>query len=355
MIRALPHVAAMAPYALADPGPADVISLAQNESAFPPSPQALAAGAQALARAALYPDPDWSALRAALSQVHGLDPALLLCGAGSMELIGALIRAYAGPGDTVLGSAHGYAFAATATAQSAARYQSVPEPALYVDVRALAGAVDAETRLVFLCNPGNPTGTRIANADILWLRAALPDHVLLAVDQAYGEFADMVEDPAPILALAERGDTVILRSLSKAYGLAGARVGWAVVPPAIGAEMRKLLTPNNVSRVAQAMATAAIHDQDHMRATVRATATLRDAIAVALRGLGLTVPDSHTNFLLLRFADVAQCRQADRALRNGGLLLRGMAGYGLPAALRLTIAEADVMARVRRALEESLT
>lgn len=153
-----------------------------------------------------------------------------------MELIVAFVCAFAEPGDTVLGTAHGYLFVATACQQAGADYVTVPEPGLTVDVDLLLQAVTPRNRIVFLCNPGNPTGTAIPNAEILRLRAALPGGVLLAVDQAYGEFDP--QDPAPVFGLVDRGDTVVLRTFSKAYALASARVGWGLFPEAIGEELR---------------------------------------------------------------------------------------------------------------------
>ncbi len=348
-IRAVQTVAAMASYALADLGAATLVSLAQNESAFAPSPRALAAGQAALAGAALYPDPDWRALRAAIAETHPVAAKTILCGAGSMELIGALIRAFAGPGDEVLGTAHGYLFVATATQQAGARHVQAPEPDLHVSVDAVLDRVTQATKIVFICNPGNPTGTRIPNAEITRLRDALPPDVLLVVDQAYAEFDD--QDHSSIFALVARGDTVVMRTLSKAYGLAGARVGWAAAPPAIGDEMRKLLNPNNVSNVSQAMAEAAMRDQAHMRDTVARTAAIRDAFRTGLTGAGLTAPPSATNFVLIRFADADRARAADTALRGRGFLLRGMGGYGLPDCLRATIGPSDAMTEVTNILE----
>lgn len=350
MIRAVPGVAAMASYALADLGDSTAVSLAQNESAFPTSPKAVAAGQAALASATLYPDPDWRDLRAAIASVHGLPAKHLLCGAGSMELIGCLIRAFAGPGDDVLGTEYGYLFVATACQQSGARYVRASEPELTVSIDLLLAAVTPTTRIVFLCNPGNPTGTRIANAEILRLRGALPPDVLLVVDQAYGEFDD--QDPTPIFDLVARGDTVVLRTFSKAYGLAAARVGWGYFPPEIGAETRKLLNPNNISTVSQEMASAAMRDQSHMAHVVNQTAQIRDRFAERVRGTGLVVPESHTNFVLIRFGDVQAVRQVDAALRKGGYILRGMGGYGLPECLRATVGTADVMDAVADALEK---
>ncbi|MEL7131467.1 MAG: histidinol-phosphate transaminase, partial [Pseudomonadota bacterium] len=303
MIAPVPTVRAMASYALADLGEAQAISLAQNESAHPPSPKAIAAAQTALAQGALYPDPDWHSLRAAIAATHPVDPRHILCGAGSMELIGTLIRAFAGPGDDVLGTQYGYLFVATACQQAGATYRRAAEPDLRVDVDCLLAAVTPQTRIVFLCNPGNPTGTRLPNADIIRLRNALPQDVLLVVDQAYAEFDD--QDHAAIFDLVTQNSTCVTRTLSKAYGLAGARVGWGAFPRQIGDQMRKLLNPNNIPGASQAMATAALADQTYMQTTVRQTAATRDRFANRLRAIGLHVPTSHTNFVLIRFADDA--------------------------------------------------
>lgn len=349
MIHAIPAVAAMTGYALADLGDSKAFSLAQNESAFPPSPKALEAGQKALEDNRLYPDPDWHDLRAAIAETHQVDADTILCGAGSMELIGCLIRAFAGPGDVVAGTQHGYLFAATASQQSGATYVRTPEIDLSVCVDALLQSVAETTRIVFICNPGNPTGTRIPNSELLRLRASLPEDVLLIIDQAYGEFDD--QDHAPVFDLARAGDTVITRSLSKAYGLAGARVGWGVFPPAIGAEARKLLNPNNVSIVSQAMASAALRDQSYMRDVATRTAMRRDTLRNRLCAAGLDVPPSATNFLLIRFASVARAKAADAKLRADGLILRGLESYGLPDCLRATVGSEEEMIRLGDILE----
>ncbi len=351
MIRAVSHVAAMGAYALADLGGPDTVSLAQNESAFPASPAAIAAGKAMLDQMPLYPDPEWPDLRGAIAETHGLEPETILCGAGSMELIGCLIRAFAGAGDQVLGTDYGYAFVASASAQVQAVYAKAHEEDLTVSVDNILAAVTSATRIVFLCNPGNPTGTLIPNTEITRLRDTLPEDVMLVVDQAYAEFADRLEDPAEIFNLVKRSDTVVMRTLSKAYGLAGARAGWGYFPPAIAAEVRKLLNPNNISIPSQAMAAAALRDQAHMRDVVAKTAAIRDGFADGCRALGLTVPQSHTNFVLIRFADADAATRVDAALRQEGLLMRGMGGYGLADCLRATICSQHVMDRALTVLK----
>lgn len=355
MIKPVPHVDAMAAYALADLGGPLAVSMAQNESAFAASPKAVEAGQAALGELPLYPDPEWSDLRAAIAETHDLDPRSILCGAGSMELIGGLIRAYAGPGDRVLGTDYGYAFVSSASEQVQADYVKAREVDLTVSVDDILSAVTPETRIVFVCNPGNPTGTLITNSEVIRLRNKLPGDVLLVVDQAYAEFADDIHDPAEIFALVDRGDTVVTRTFSKAYGLAGARVGWGCFPSDIAGELRKLLNPNNVSIASQATAAAAMRDQTHMQGVVERTADIRDRFSAECRKLGLSVPDSHTNFVLLRFDSAEDAARADAALRSSNLLMRGMGGYGLGNCLRATICAPEVMDRARDVLKEVLT
>lgn len=347
MIRPAPTVASLAAYALADL-PGGLVSLAQNESMLPPSPLAAEAGRAALEDAMLYPDPEWTALREALADCHDLDPRRILCGAGSMELIDGVIRAFAGPGDAVLGTQYGYLFAATACQRAGARHDRAPEADCTVSVDAILAALRPETRIVFLCNPGNPTGTRLPNGELRRLRDSLSGHILLVVDEAYAEF----DGQEPLFDLIDRGDTVITRTFSKAHALAGARVGWGVFPPAISQEVRKLLNPNNVSGVSQAMARAAVSDAAHMRRIVAETAAVREEFAAALRRAGYHPVPSRTNFVLLPFAGAEAAARADRALRAAGFLLRNVAAYGLDTCLRATIGDGATMARVAAVLED---
>lgn len=355
MISPMPHIATMAPYALADLGKPGTVSMAQNESSFPVSPAALAAGQRALSNSLLYPDPDWTELRSAIAETHDLDPQRILCGAGSMELIGCLVHAYVGPGQALLSTQYGYAFVRTAAGQANAEQILAREVAMTVSVDEILASCRPGISVVFLCNPGNPTGTLIPNAEILRLRRALPQDVLLIVDQAYAEFCDVGQPPSEIFALIDLGNTVILRTFSKAYGLAGARVGWGYFPSEVAEQVRKLLNPNNVSIVSQAMAAAAMRDQAQLCEVVSNTAALRDGFAADMRGLGLNVPQSHTNFVLLQFDSVDAARRADAALQDGGLLMRGMGGYGLPNCLRATICAPEIMNRVRSVLKEVLS
>ncbi|MDB4223249.1 aminotransferase class I/II-fold pyridoxal phosphate-dependent enzyme [Granulosicoccus sp.] len=213
-----------------------------------------------------------------------------------------------------------------------------------MSVDVILASVAQATRIVFVCNPGNPTGTRIANTELTRLRISLPSNVLIVIDQAYVEFDD--QGHQGIFALLDHGNTVITRTFSKAYALAGQRVGWGAFPTEIAAEVRKLLSPNNVSLVAQAMATAAMKDQAYMHHIVSQTATSRDWFIEKLTAAGYAIPQSHTNFVLVPFASGAEAKRVDRQLRSAGYLVRGMGGYGLDHCLRVTLDGMETMRHV---------
>ena len=338
MIKPVPHIAAMTPYALADlqvPHEKRPISMAQNECLRPPSPVAVEAASKSLENAALYPDPDWNELRAIIAEVHNVPAKNLLCGTGSMELIACIAHAYLEPGTRALSSQYGYAFFKTVTQFTNAPHDVAPEVNFTVSIDSLLAAVKPDTKIVFVANPGNPTATRISRVELLRLRDKLADNILLVIDEAYGEFADGIDEP--MFDLAERGNVIILRTLSKAYGLAGMRVGWGLFPEAIGTEVRKLLNPNNVSIASQASATGAMRDQAYMRETCKQTAVLREAFIEKIRAMNIATADSFTNFVLLAFTSETVAKSAFEALRSEGILMRGMAGYGLPQCLRATI------------------
>ncbi|MGJ8616904.1 MAG: pyridoxal phosphate-dependent aminotransferase [Sulfitobacter sp.] len=344
MIKPLPHIAAMSPYALAKlNAPVDkrLVSLSQNESLQAPSPRAIKAAAEAVEGAQLYPDPDWSALRSALAKRYQIPAEGILCGNGSMELIAGLTQGFAGPLNAVLAPAHAYPFFRTAAQLALARFDTAPENNGQVSVDALIAAVRPDTRIVFVANPGNPTGTRVSRGELVRLRNGLRSDILLVIDEAYGEFADHLNEP--MFDQVGRGDTVVLRTFSKAYGLAGLRVGWGLFPDHIATALRKVMNPNNISVAGQAAACAATLDHEYMRATCLTTSKRRDQFITQLRSVGFEVADSFTNFALIRFANAEAADRADAMLRAEGVFLRAQGGAGLPDCLRITIGSKEDM------------
>ncbi|MFY2822886.1 pyridoxal phosphate-dependent aminotransferase [Ruegeria sp. MALMAid1280] len=344
MTRPHPHIARMSPYALADlstPEGKSLISLSQNESLRPPSPKAIGAAAQAMGTSMLYPDPDWTDLRNTLADLHGIDADGILCGNGSLDLIGCLARVFSGPERAVLAPAHAYPFFQTAARMADARLDTARERDVTVSVDALLAAVQPDTGIVFVANPGNPTGTRIPKSDLIRLRQGLRPDILLVIDEAYGEFSDHLGERC--FDMVAEGNTVVLRTFSKAYGMAGFRVGWGLFPPGIAGQLRKVMNPNNIPASAQIAATAAVRDDAYMRETCEITAALREQAATSLRDAGFAPYPSFTNFLLLNMDSPKAAASADRKLRSEGVFLRPQGGAGLPHTLRMTVGSLDAM------------
>ena len=344
----------MAPYALPDisaaPG-VEAIVLAQNEHAYAPSATVRAAVAEALERAQLYPDSEWRELRAAIAGVHDLQADNIVCGAGSMELMGGLMQAYMGPGNEQLMTQYGYLFMRTLAQLVGAEVTSAPEPERRVDVDAILELLRADTRMVFVVNPGNPCGSVIHNDEIRRLHAALSEDVMLLVDEAYAEFV-APDFHSPLFDLIEAGNVVITRTFSKIYGLAGMRVGWAYLPDEIRDQLRKVINPSSVSLVSQVAATAAMRDRAAADSAQRLIAEQRDFLSGAISDLGFDVVPSQTNFILVDFASDAAAADAFDFLRRRGLIMRPMGGYALPSCLRITVGTPQQMQATAAALAE---
>ena len=345
MIKANSTIEAMAPYALPDISAADglePIVLAQNEHAYPPSQKVQDAVKAALCSGQLYPDSDWTELRRAIADVHDLNPDNIVCGAGSMELMSSLMLAYMSPADRMLMTQYGYLFMRTLAKLVGARVDVAAEPDYRVDIDALLDGLKPDTRMVFIVNPGNPSGSVIHNDEIRRLRRALPDDVLLLIDEAYAEFVDTAFHQ-PLFDLADLGNTIVTRTFSKIYGLAGLRVGWGYFPAEIRDQVRKVLNPSSVSLLSQAAARAAMEDQTTALAALREIAQQRDYLSMEIRKLGLTVVPSQTNFILVDFVTPENANSAFEFLRQHALVVRPMGGYGLPGCLRITIGTGSQM------------
>ncbi len=339
------------------PGAARIIRLASNENALGPSPKAIAAYEAASRDIHRYPDGGSNALREALGKHHGLDPARIVCGTGSDELISLLAQAYAGPGDEVLYSRHGFLMYEIVARAAGATPVPAPEKNLTTDVDALLERVSPRTRIVFLANPNNPTGTYITAEEVRRLHAGLPRRILLVLDAAYAEFVAR-NDYEPGIALVDAAPNVVmLRTFSKIYALGGLRLGWAYCPPAVADVLNRVRGAFNVNAAAQAAGVAALADV----AFVDRARTHNDIwlhwFSAELRNLGLTVNPSVGNFVIVRFPDAPE-RNADAAyayLQGRGILTRKMRGYGLPEWLRITIGTEEEMRLVVAAIAEFLS
>jgi histidinol-phosphate aminotransferase len=328
-----------------------VIRLASNESALGPSPRAIAAY-QALAHEIhRYPDGGSTELREALARHHGLGAARIVCGTGSDELIALLVRAYVGPGDEVVYSRHGFLMYEIAARTAGATPVAAAEKSLTADVDALLAAVTRKTKIVFLANPNNPTGTYISAEDVVRLHAGLPPSVLLIIDAAYAEFVSR-NDYEPGVALVDKAENVVmLRTFSKIYALGGMRLGWAYCPTVVADVLNRVRGPFNVNAAAQAAGVAALADVAAVDRAREHNDIWLPWFSRELTSLGLTVNPSVGNFVLVRFADASA---VFAHLQSRGILTRKMGGYHLPEWLRITIGTEDEMRRVVAVLREFL-
>lgn len=320
-----------------------IIKLASNEGPFGPSPKAVEALAEAAKTMHRYPDGGATELRQAIAQRFGLDAARIVCGAGSDEIISLLCFAYAGQDDEVLYSEHGFLMYPISAHAAGATPVKAPETDLRTDVDALLDAVTDKTRIVFVANPNNPTGTYLTRAELERLRTGLPEDVLLVIDAAYAEFVNR-NDYSAGLELVDAGqNTVMTRTFSKMFALGGLRVGWGYCPAEIADVLNRVRGPFNVSSAAQAAAVASLSDmefQDASRAhNLEWVAKTQDG----LRALGIDTTDSVANFVLARFDAPETAEACDGFLRERGIIVRRMGGYGLAQCLRVSIGAADEM------------
>ncbi len=332
------------------PGVENVIKLSSNENPFGPPPAAAEAVRRAAATLHRYPSSDHAELRAAIGETHGLDPARIICGAGSDEIIAFLCQAYAGPGTEVIHTEHGFAMYRISALAAGATPVEVPERERVVDVDAILAAATDRTRLVFVANPANPTGTMAGAAELARLAENLPDQAILVLDGAYAEYVEGFDGGA---ALATARDNVVMtRTFSKIYGLGGLRIGWGYGPQDIIDVLNRVRGPFNLSAPALAAAEAAVRDRDWVERCRAENAKWRAWLAEALAELGIPSDTSCANFILARFASPAEAAAADAHLQSRGIIARRVAGYKLPEALRITIGEPEACRRVAEALAE---
>ena len=354
-----PWIAAIHAYVpgKASAGGKPLVKLSANENPLGCSPAALAARA-ALPSPELYPDPDSTALRSALGALHGIDPARIVCGTGSGELLTVAASAFAGPGDEVLFVRYGFSLYEIAARRCGATPVEAPDADFGADVDALLACVTPATRLVFLANPNNPTGTYLTRAELARLHAGLPADVLLVLDQAYSEYVAPADDDGSLELAASAENVLVTRTFSKAYGLAGDRVGWGTGAPHIVDALNRLRGPFNLSMTAQASALAAVGDQDFVRASRDHNTEQRSRFVSAIEALGnhgLRAVPSEANFVLVLFEGALTADTALAGIAEVGYAVRHLPGQGLPQALRITIGTAeqmDIIAATLRTLAE---
>ncbi|WP_068115607.1 histidinol-phosphate transaminase [Tropicimonas marinistellae] len=325
-------------------GVTNVLKLSSNENPYGPSPKVTAAIAAAAAEVHRYPNTDHLPLRQAIGEVHGLDPAQIICGVGSDEVLQFLCQAYAGPGDEVLHTEHGFAMYPILAHAVGATPVVATERERVTDVDALLAACTERTRLVFIANPNNPTGTMIGGNEVARLADGLPEGAILVLDGAYAEFAPGYDGG---VSLIEGRDNVFMtRTFSKLYGLGGLRIGWGYGPKPIIDVLARIRQPFNLSEVQMAAAIAALRDREYTAHCVAENARLRVWLAEQLATLGVPSDTSLTNFVLARFANTAEAEAVDMHLKSRGVIVRRVASYGLPHCLRITVGDEAGCARV---------
>ncbi|WP_373635257.1 histidinol-phosphate transaminase [Yoonia sp. SS1-5] len=331
-------------------GKENVLKLSSNENPLGTSDAAKEAMIRTAHMLHRYPPTDHSALRAAIGEVWDVDPDRVICGAGSGEILKLLAEAYAGPGDEVMFTEHGFSMYPIYAHACGATARVVPERERTVDVDALLAACSAKTKLVFIANPANPTGTMIGAAEIARLADALPDQAILVLDGAYAEFVDGYD--AGLSLVEARQNVFMTRTFSKIYGLGGMRVGWGYGPQPIIDVLNRIRGPFNLSVPALAAAEAAVRDTEFTDKCRIENAKWRDWLATALAEIGVPSDTSTANFILARFADAAEAEACDAHLREEGIIARPVASYGLPHCLRITVGDESACRQVVHAIAQ---
>ncbi len=320
------------------------IKLSSNETPLGPSPKAVAAFREVAGELERYPDGAATHLRAAIAGRYGLNPGRIICGAGSDELLTMLAHAYLGPGDEAIFTEHGFLLYRIIVLANGATPVVAPERNYQTDIGEILSRVSERTKVVFLANPNNPTGTYISFDEVRSLRAQLPANVLLVLDAAYAEYVRRNDYEAGIELVATTPNTVMTRTFSKIHGLAGLRLGWAYCPEEVADVLNRIRGPFNVSVPAMAAGAASIADKAHEEASAVHNERWLPWLGAELEKLGLKVTPSVANFVLVHFdkAGGKTADAADKFLKERAIIVRKVGAYGLPDCLRVTIGtEAD--------------
>ncbi|MFN5632197.1 MAG: histidinol-phosphate transaminase [Sphingomonadales bacterium] len=334
-----------------------LIKLSANENPLGCSPDATAAMADARATLARYPDPASTALREALGKAYYLEADRIVCGTGSDELLNLIAAGYAGAGDEIIYVRYGFSVYDIAARKCAATVVVAPDKHYGTDVDALLALVTEKTRVVFVANPNNPTGTWTEDGEIMRLHAGLPADCVLVLDQAYGEYLEE-DGPAAFDLARKHANVLVTRTFSKIYGLAAERIGWAYGQPGLIETLNRIRAPFNVTSAGQAAAIAALSDSDFLAHSRKHNSEWRDWMAAEIAALsnhGLKVIPSRANFLMVMFEGAVSAETAYKALMDEGYIVRWLPGQGLATGLRITIGSEEenrgLMAALRNILE----
>lgn len=331
-------------------GLTDVIKLASNENALGPSPKAVAALREAIGGVHRYPDGKGTALRQKLAARLGVAFEQVVLGNGSDELITLALRAYVEPGDEIIVADPTFLIYRTAGQVCGATVKSVPLKQFRYDLPAMRRAITPKTRMLFIANPDNPTGTYVTAGDVVAFMNGLSDDVLVVFDEAYVELADVPEFPQTVPLVQAGRAVLVTRTFSKAYGLSGLRVGYGIAPAPIAEALQKVREPFNVNTLAQVAATAALDDEAHLEATRAYVRAGKQALYPALEALGIQAVPTAANFILMEVG--AKARAVAQQLLAKGIIVREMSAWHLDGFLRVTIGTPDETARLIAALRE---
>ncbi|WP_234729452.1 histidinol-phosphate transaminase [Acidocella facilis] len=328
------------------------VKLSSNEGAFGPPPGALKAMAEAASGMHRYPDGSSGKLRAAIGAKFGLDPDRIVCGNGSDEVLTLLIQSYGGPGTELIMSEHGFSIYEISGKLAGCTVIKAPERELTTDVDAILSLVTPATRMVFIANPNNPTGTMLAQGEVERLRAGLRADILLVLDAAYAEYVER-EDYDAGVKLVDAGDnTVMTRTFSKIFGMGGARLGWCYAPAAVIDVLNRTRPPFNINVFAAAAGMAALREEGWLEHSRAHNGIERRRLSERLTQSGLKIIPSEANFILVDFVTVERASAADAYLRQRGYIVRQVKSYGLPHCLRITIGTSAECSRVAEILTE---
>ncbi len=336
------------------PGVARVYKLSSNETPLGASQKAVEAFKNAAGNLERYPDGQAHELREAIAAVHGLNPANIMCGNGSDELLGLLCHVYLGAGDEAIITEHGFLVYKIQIMGAGATPVTVKEKDHAVDVDAILAAVTPKTKMVFIANPGNPTGTYVPVSEIRRLQAGLPKDAVLVLDAAYAEYVRRNDYESGIEIVSSNANVVMTRTFSKVYGLAALRVGWMYAPAEIIDALNRIRGPFNMNAPAISAGAAAVRDQAHVQEAVSFNLMWIEKLKGALETIGLTVTPSVTNFILIHFpdADGKRAADADEFLTSRGYVLRAVKGYGFPNSLRMSVGPEEANRGVIESLGE---